>query len=63
MYAWGANDFGQLGLADSNPRFDPVEVEGFGGAVRQILAVDDSSFAVTMKVGVRVWPSTTADSR
>lgn len=56
VYAWGENSNGQLGLNDTQCRYEPVLVEELQPyTVVQILAVDDKSYALTSDGAVYAW--------
>lgn len=56
VFAWGNNEYGQLGVGDVSARFSPSEVPGVSDhSIKQILAVDDCSFAVSEKGDVFGW--------
>ncbi|CAD7949295.1 unnamed protein product [Amoebophrya sp. A25] len=54
VYAWGSNEYGQLGVGDVSSRFAPAELP-LHDSVRQILCVDSCSFAITIKGDVFAW--------
>jgi len=56
VYAWGENAEGQLGLNDTQTRYEPNLVEELSRyAVTQILAVDNMSYALTKGGVVYAW--------
>ncbi|CAD7926659.1 unnamed protein product [Amoebophrya sp. A120] len=55
VYSWGHNEFGQLGVGDLSGKYTPKEVTGLSDSVKQILAVDNCSFALTEKGDVFAW--------
>lgn len=56
LHAWGDNRSGQLGLGDLTARFDPAVIETLRSeTIVQVLAVSDSSYALTDKGVVYSW--------
>lgn len=56
VYAWGDNAGGQLGLNDSQTRYEPVFIEELRPCtVTQIVAVDSMSYALTSQGIVYAW--------
>jgi hypothetical protein len=56
VFAWGENSFGQLGQNDLQNRFDPVCVDELKNqTVKQILALDNASYALTSSGLVYAW--------
>eukprot|EP00928_Gymnodinium_smaydae_P065041 TRINITY_DN48242_c0_g1_i1.p1 TRINITY_DN48242_c0_g1~~TRINITY_DN48242_c0_g1_i1.p1 ORF type:complete len:612 (+),score=119.37 TRINITY_DN48242_c0_g1_i1:69-1838(+) len=56
VYAWGDNACGQLGLNDTQTRYEPVFLEELRPyTVVQILAVDNMSYALTNQGTVYAW--------
>ena len=54
LYAWGANDNGQLGVGDVIPRSSPVAVLG-GLTFRSVIASGRNSFALTNDGTLYAW--------
>jgi len=56
VYVWGENNAGQLGLNDTQTRYEPVFVEELRlETVTEILAVDNMSYALTNHGWVYAW--------
>lgn len=56
VFAWGENQHGQLGQNDLQTRFDPVFVDELKNqTVKQILAIDSASYALTSSGLVYAW--------
>mmetsp|Transcript_14354 Transcript_14354/g.25599 ORF Transcript_14354/g.25599 Transcript_14354/m.25599 type:complete len:574 (-) Transcript_14354:164-1885(-) len=56
VYAWGENGCGQLGLNDTQTRYEPTFVEGLSlETVTEILAVENMSYALTNHGWVYAW--------
>lgn len=56
VYAWGDNSVGQLGVNDTQTRYEPVFVDELRPyTVTQILAVDSMSYALTSHGVVYAW--------
>jgi hypothetical protein len=56
VYAWGENNQGQLGLNDTQTRYEPVFIEELRlETVTEILAVDNMSYALTNHGWVYAW--------
>jgi len=56
VYSWGDNQSGQLGLGDTQTRYEPQPIEDLKPyTVMQILAVDGMSYALTSHGQVYAW--------
>jgi alpha-tubulin suppressor-like RCC1 family protein len=55
VYAWGRNDYGQLGDGTFEPRLSPVKVVGLPGNVRQLSAGSFHSLALMSDGTVWAW--------
>ncbi|MBI4491966.1 MAG: hypothetical protein HY690_04150, partial [Chloroflexi bacterium] len=54
VWAWGGNDYGQVGDGTTTPRLIPVQVGGLGGVVA-LAAGDSHSLALKSDGTVRAW--------
>ena len=56
VWAWGANEFGQLGIGSSDDQTGPVKIDGLSG-IEAVAAGDTHSVALDSKGDVWVWGS------
>jgi alpha-tubulin suppressor-like RCC1 family protein len=54
VWAWGRNNFGQLGDGTTQPRFSPEQVSGLTGITR-VVAGSQTSYAIGAGGTVRAW--------
>lgn len=58
LYAWGDNQYGQLGIANNNGIINtPLKVDGITGNIKQIYTGEYSSYALTYDNSIYAWGS------
>ena len=55
VWCWGDNQYGQLGIGTIESAVMPVRVEGLPDRIRQVVAFDESTCAVTESGGAWCW--------
>lgn len=54
LWAWGNNEYGQLGTGDTQPRSQPIPVQGLSGLTLVCFPVSNSWFCICMWLSITI---------